>query len=93
MSIMRAATAAALLVFGTTFAVAQQTPSTTQPGAPGSVSPQTNQPNTTEQPGVGSRPIGPPTTTMPAPAPNPSGVSEEKRKSDRNDPEQGNKPK
>ena len=57
--------------------------SKTEPGAPTQAMPDT---------GVGSRPIGPPTdATKPAPAPNPTGESKEKRMNDANDPRSGGK--
>jgi hypothetical protein len=43
--------------------------------------------------GVGSRPMGPPATQTPGKAPNPTGVSEEKQKSEGNDPRTGGVPK
>ena len=43
--------------------------------------------------GVGSRAIGPPAANQPGKAPNPTGVTQEKQKSDGNDPRTGGVPK
>lgn len=90
MRILSIATAAALLLGTATSASAQQTPppakSQTEPGAPmQGPTPQM------EPPGVGSRPIGPPADTRPAPGNNPTGVTKEKRKNEQDDPNSGGK--
>jgi hypothetical protein len=94
--ILKAATAAALLAGGATFAIAQ-TSTTAPPGAPAASKVEPGAPTQGSDPkaspsAVGSRPIGPPAdTATPAPANNPTGVSKEKQKSEANDPQAGGK--
>lgn len=93
MQLIKIAAAAALLAGGATLALAQTTPPATAPGqAPSKVQPgaPTQGPAVTDpNTGTGSRPIGPPADTQPAPGNNPTGVTEEKRKSDQDDPSTG----
>ena len=82
---------AAFVASGATLAGAQTTtapkdaPSKADPGAPQDAGKQTS------PSGVGSAPIGPPTTSPAPDAKNPAGMSEEKKKSESNDPQQGGK--
>ena len=85
---------AAFVASGAILAGAQTTtkdsPSKAQPGAPDQGPGNATQPTTPS--GVGSAPIGPPaTSTDPTTKQNPTGMSEEKKKSETNDPQQGGK--
>jgi hypothetical protein len=98
MKTLKILAAGALLAGGATLALAQAptTPNTTEKSSPsksepGAVDqgPAPQVPQKGQQ--SGSRPIGPPTTAVPAPGNNPTGESKEKRKSDQNDPQTGGK--
>jgi hypothetical protein len=86
--ILKAASAAAVLAFGATIAIAQTPPakSKSEAGAP--------EQGPTPAPGsaaTGAAPGAPTTTPTPGTPPNPTGMSQEKQKSESNDPQQGGK--
>jgi hypothetical protein len=82
--------AAVLLAAASSFAVAQQTSPT--PKSNSEMRPPQQGPSTgSGKDGVGSRPIGPPDTAIPAPGKNPTGESKAKRKSEEADPNEGGK--
>jgi hypothetical protein len=98
MKIVKAAAAAALLACGATLAFAQTQP---QPQTTPSDSPSKAQPGAPDQgpgkqapTGTGGAAIGPPAApATPAPGTNPTGISQEKQKSEQDDPLQGGKKK
>jgi hypothetical protein len=78
--------AVTLFAVGTSFAIAQQN----SPPAKSKSEIQEKGPSMQEpSSGVGSRPIGPPDTAVPAPGKNPTGESKSKQRSEQNDPRSG----
>ena len=98
MKAIKIAAAAALLMGGASFALAQTSTQTTPSGSPSQAQPGApdqgpgNTPPSSPPSGTGGAAIGPPSdTTTPAPGNNPTGMSKEKQKSEQNDPLTGGK--
>ena len=84
---LRTMAAVTLFAVGPSFALAQQQ---TSPPAKSKSQVQEKGPNMQEpSSGVGSRPIGPPDTAVPAPGKNPTGESKSKQRSEQDDPQSG----
>lgn len=102
MRMIKIAAAAAALAFGATLALAQSpapstkttpsdSPSKAQPGAP-EQGPGKQVPTPSDKQGTGGAAIGPPADpATPGKAPNPTGQTKEKQKSDQDDPGMGGK--